>query len=136
MRTPEFSDRLLAAGLVAAAAELGEPLTAVAYDNWQRSHEDAASPTLLIRRFGSWREACAHAGVAANATRSTSRRWSEEEMVKSVADYLATAGGVGSYAGYAAWARDTQNAPSGSLIRQRFTWADVKKRASAGHHDG
>ena len=77
MRAPEFSDSQLLARLRAAAAELGEPLTAAAYDRWQRSHE-GASPALLIRRFGSWNEACAKAGVATNKTRSTSRRWSDE----------------------------------------------------------
>ena len=129
MRTPAFSDDQLAAAIAAAAVALGEPLTAAAYDGWQRSREDAASPALLIRRFGSWRQACAHAGVATNATRSTSRRWSEDDVVRFVADYLAAPGSTGSYAGYAAWAQQTEGAPSGSIIRQRFTWAEVKQRA-------
>lgn len=129
MRTPEFSDAQLAAGVAAAAAALGEPLTAAAYDAWQRSRDDAASPALLIRRFGSWRQACARAGVGTNATRSTSRRWSEEDVVRFVADYLAAPGSTGSYAGYAAWAQEAEGAPSGSVIRQRFAWAEVKKRA-------
>ena len=89
MRTPEYSDDQLAAGLAAAAAELGEPLTAASYDAWQRDH-DTASPALLIRRFGSWNEACARAGVATNKTRSTTRRWSDEDVVASYAEVEAT----------------------------------------------
>lgn len=128
MRVPEYSDDRLAADLAAAAAELGEPLTAASYDAWQRTH-DAASPALLIRRFGSWNQACARAGVATNKTRSTSRRWSDEEVVAVVADYLAAPGSTGSFAGYSAWARQRPEAPSGATLRQRFPWAEVKGRA-------
>lgn len=132
MRVPEYSDDRLAADLVAAAAELGEPLTAASYDAWQRAH-DAASPALLIRRFGSWKQACARAGLASNTTRSTTRRWSDEDVVAIVADYLAAPGSTGSFADYTAWARERPDTPSGATLRQRFPWAEVKKRAQA--HD-
>jgi len=130
MRAPEFSDEQIAAALAAAAAELGEPLTATAYDGWQRSR-DAPSPALLIRRFGSWNAACAHAGVATNKTRSTSRRWSDDDVVAIVARYLATPGSTGSFADYAAWAQGHDGVPSGATLRQRFRWAEVKRRAAA-----
>lgn len=129
-RTPEFSDDHLVAGLRQAAAELGEPLTASSYDAWQRSR-DAASPALLIRRYGSWNSACARAGVATNKTRSTSRRWSDEDVVAVVAQYLAAPGSTGSFADYSAWAKNQDGAPSGSVLRQRFSWSEVKERASA-----
>lgn len=129
MRVPEFTDDRLVTDLTAAAAELGEPLTAAAYDAWQRGRE-AASPALLIRRFGSWNAACARAGVATNKTRSTSRRWSEEEVIRVVADYLASPGSTGSFAGYAAWARERDGVPSGATLRQRFPkWNELKERA-------
>ncbi len=131
MRTPEYSDDQLAAGVAAAAAALGEPLTAAAYDAWQRD-QDAASPALLIRRFGSWNEACARAGVATNKTRSTSRRWSDEDVVAIVAAYLGSPGATGSFADYSEWAKGQDDAPSGATLRQRFPWAEVKKRATAG----
>lgn len=131
MRTPEYSDDQLAAGVAAAAAALGEPLTAAAYDAWQRD-QDAASPALLIRRFGSWNEACARAGVATNKTRSTSRRWSDEDVVAIVAAYLGSPGATGSFADYSEWAKARDDAPSGATLRQRFPWAEVKKRATAG----
>lgn len=130
MRTPDYSDDQLAAGVAAAAAKLGEPLTAASYDGWQRDH-DAASPALLIRRFGSWNEACARAGVATNKTRSTSRRWSDEDVVAIVAAYLRSPGATGSFAGYSEWAREQEDAPSGATLRQRFPWAEVKERAAA-----
>lgn len=129
MRAPDYTDEQLAAAIAAAAAELGEPLTASSYDAWQRSH-DAASPALVIRRFGSWNEACARAGVASNKTRSTSRRWSDEDVVAIVADYLRSPGSSGSFADYTEWAKQHEGAPSGATLRQRFPWAEVKQRAA------
>lgn len=130
MRDPEYSDEQIAADLAAAAAELGEPLTAAGYDAWQRQRA-AASPALLIRRFGSWNAACAHAGVATNKTRSTSRRWSDEDVVAIVARYLAEPGSTGTFADYAAWAKEQDGVPSGATLRQRLPWAEVKRRAAA-----
>ncbi|MDZ5619652.1 homing endonuclease associated repeat-containing protein [Nocardioides bizhenqiangii] len=132
MRTPDYSDDQLVASIAAAAAELGEPLTAGAYDAWQRGRSDAASPALVIRRFGSWIEACTQAGVATNKTRSTSRRWSDDDVVAIVASYLRSPGSTGTFADYSAWARAQDGVPSGATLRQRFPWAEVKERASAG----
>lgn len=131
MRTPEYSDEQLVASIALAAAELGEPLTAGAYDAWQRGRADAASPALVIRRFGSWIEACTRAGVATNKTRSTSRRWTDDEVVAIVASYLRSPGSTGTYAEYSDWARTQEGAPSGATLRQRFPWAEVKERATA-----
>jgi hypothetical protein len=139
VRAPTFTDDEIAAGLRAAAAVAGQPLAVTAYDAWRRSAGDdgaTASSTLVIRRFGSWVAACEHAGVRTNKTRSTSRRWSDEEVVAIVAAYLAAdaeAGGSGSYAGYVAWARDPGRhgtVPSGPTLRQRYpTWNELKDRA-------
>lgn len=131
MRAPDYSDQQLVDALQVAAAELGEPLTATAYDGWQRGHDAAASPALLIRRFGSWNGACERAGVATNKTRSTTRRWTDDEVVGIVADYLAAPGSTGSFADYSAWARGQDAAPSGATLRQRFSWADLKSMAQA-----
>lgn len=130
MRTPDYTDERLASDLSAAAAELGEPLTATSYDHWQRGR-DAASPALVIRRFGSWNKACGRAGVATNKTRSTTRRWSEQDIVAIVARYLAAPGSTGSFADYSDWARDQEGVPSGATLRQRFGWSEAKRRASA-----
>lgn len=128
-RRQEFSDERLLIDLASAAAAVGEPLTATAYDAWQRGR-DAASPALLIRRFGSWNEACARAGVATNKTRSTTRRWSDSEVVEIVASYLRSPGSTGTFAGYTAWARAAGEVPSGATLRQRFPkWSEIKERA-------
>ncbi|GAB2973330.1 homing endonuclease associated repeat-containing protein [Nocardioides montaniterrae] len=134
MRTPDFSDAQLLEALAEAAAELtkpGEPLTNGAYDAWQRGRDTAGSPALLIRRFGSWREACQAAGLEVNATRSTSRRWSEADIDRIVASYLNAPGSPGSYAGYTEWAKEQEDAPSGATLRQRGAWAEIKARAEA-----
>ena len=91
VRAYEYTDDRLLADL-----RLGEPLTVGAYDGWQRAR-DAASPALLIRRFGSWNEACSRAGLSMNKTRSTTRRWSDDAVVAIVAEYLATPGSPGSW---------------------------------------
>jgi hypothetical protein len=129
VRTPDYSDQQLVAALAAAAVELGEPLKVGAYDAWQRGRDDAASPALVIRRFGSWKQACTRAGVATNTTRSTSRRWTDEQVVGIVASYLRSPGSTGTFADYTAWARAQQGAPSGATLRQRLPWAEVKARA-------
>lgn len=136
MRTPTFSDDSLAAGLRAAAAEVGEPLAVGAYDTW-RAARPVASSTLVIRRFGSWNAACAAAGVATNKTRSTSRRWNHDDVLAVVGRYLAEAreaGESGSYAGYVTWARQQAGSvPSGPTLRQRGAWAELKSAALAAH---
>lgn len=131
MRTPEYTDHQLIAAIAEAASELGEPLTSGAYDAWQRSR-DAASLALVIRRLGSWNQACARAGVATNKTRSTSRRWSDDEVVGIVAAYLRSPGSTGSFADYSEWAKGQDGVPSGATLRQRFPWAEAKRRAEAG----
>lgn len=131
MRTPEYTDQQLITAIADAAAELGEPLASGAYDAWQRGH-DAASLALVIRRLGSWNQACARAGVATNKTRSTSRRWSDDEVVAVVAAYLRSPGSTGSFADYSEWAKGQDGVPSGATLRQRFPWAEAKRRAAVG----
>lgn len=136
MRTPTFSDDALAAGLRAAAAEVGEPLAVGAYDAWRARHPDqeAGSSTLVIRRFGSWTAACSAAGVGTNKTRSTSRRWSDDDVLAIIARFLdEDRPGSGSYAAYVEWARAQEpgTVPSGPTLRQRGAWAELKAGAQA-----
>jgi hypothetical protein len=135
VRAPDYSDQQLLAGIAAAAAELGEPLPAATYDAWQRGH-DAASLALVIRRLGSWNEACARAGVATNKTRSTSRRWSDDDVVDIVAAYLRSPGSTGSFADYSSWAKTQPGVPSGATLRQRYPWAETKQRAESRLREG
>jgi hypothetical protein len=130
VRAPDFTDEQLADHLRTAATELGEPLKVAAYDAWQRGR-DAASPALLVRRFGSWNAACARAGIATNKTRSTSRRWSEDAVLATVAAYLRSSGSTGTFTDYSAWARQHPDAPSGATLRQRYpSWSELKARAA------
>ncbi len=69
--------------------------------------------------------------MATNKTRSTTRRWSDDDVVAIVAAYLRTPEATGSFAGYSEWAKEQEDAPSGATLRQRFPWAEVKKRAAA-----
>jgi hypothetical protein len=130
MRAPTFTDDQLLAAVRTAASEVGAPLPVTAYDAWRKaSGQDHPSGTLVIRRLGTWNAACEAAGVAVNKTRSTSRRWSDEEVVAIVARYLSSPGSPGSYAGYVEWARATEGVPSGPTLRQRCAWNEVKDRA-------
>jgi hypothetical protein len=133
VRTPTISDDVLAAGLRTAADAVGEPLAVGAYDAWRARTPDhpAGSSTLVIRRFGSWNAACAAAGVATNKTRSTSRRWSDDDVLAIVARFLEEDPGSGSYAAYVGWARAQEpgTVPSGPTLRQRGAWAELKAGA-------
>lgn len=128
----KYSDADLIEGLQAAAGHSGVPLTVKQYDAYRRAERpDLASGIWVIRHFGTWRTACERAGVAANTTRSTSSRWSDAQLLAAVADYLGEPGTTGSYAGYQEWARQTEGAPSGALLRSRFgTWARAKQRVA------
>ncbi|MBD8870589.1 homing endonuclease associated repeat-containing protein [Nocardioides donggukensis] len=129
MAVQRYTEAELLAGVRAAAAELGEPLTVLGYDRHRTEH-GGASGQLVVRRFGSWSAACEAAGVKANASRSWSRRWSEAELVAHVATYLASPGARGTYNDYAAWARETEGVPSGPTIRNSFPrWAELKELA-------
>lgn len=129
MATALSDDDLLAA-LRAAAAD-GRPLSTGAYE---RHREGAGGPSVawIVRRFGSWRAACAAAGLPTHARSARTATWSEDELVDQVASFLAAAEADGtptSFAGYAAWAGRTDGAPSGATVRARLPWAEAKRRA-------
>jgi hypothetical protein len=126
----KYAEADLIAGLQSAAGHSGVPLTVKQYDEYRRVEQpDLASGIWVIRHFGTWRTACERAGLAANSTRSSSSRWTDPDLLRAVADYLAEPGATGSYAGYQEWARTTEGAPSGALLRSRFgTWAEAKLR--------
>lgn len=125
----KYTEGELLDGLRRAAREVGEPLTVAGYDAYRAAHPELASGIWVIRALGTWVTACERAGVRANATRSTSRRWTEEQVVGHVADYLAEPGSTGSFSGYAAWAKGVDGAPSGAAVRNYFSWSQVCERA-------
>ena len=136
--TVKYAEADLIEGLRSAAGVSGAPLTVKQYDAYRQAERpDLASGIWVIRHFGTWRTACERAGLAANTTRSTSSRWTEAELLRAVADYLAEPGSTGSYAGYQEWARGADGAPSGALLRSRFgTWAEAKQRLSSAGSSG
>ena len=126
-----FSDGAILAHLREAARQRGEPLTVRGYEEVRTSFGGASAP-LVLQRFGTWRQACARAGIAAGQSvrRSYPRRWTSAELVQAVAAYLAQGGARGSFADYERWARSTERAPSGQTIRTRFgTWSRAKAEA-------
>lgn len=123
----KYQEAELLDGLRAAAAALGEPLTVGRYDAYRETHPGLASRIWLIRYFRTWVEACTRAGIAVNKTHSASSRWTDEEMLSYVAAYLAEPASTGAYAGYEAWAKQIEDAPSGPSLRARFgKWSAVK----------
>ncbi|MEQ6903654.1 hypothetical protein [Nocardioides sp. YIM 152588] len=124
-----MEDRDLLDALRAAATPDG-PLSTAAYE---RHREAAGGPSVawIIRRFGTWRSACAAAGLPTNAASARRATWSEDDLVAHVAAYLADLAprASGSFAGYAAWAKEHPGAPSGATVRARLPWAEAKRRA-------
>ena len=128
-RTRRFGEEQMLEGLRAAAEEVGEPLIGDRYDEYREDHPSLATRIWIIRAFGSWSEACARAGVKANPGRARTRRWTEEQVLGYVRSYLVEAGPTGSFAGYGAWAREADGAPSGPALRTYFKWSEARRRA-------
>lgn len=128
-----FTDEVLLEQLRQADAMVTGPLTVRRY-NGVRAHVGGASAPLLLQRFGSWRAACAAAGVQHGrpARDNYARRWTTEELVSAVAQYLSTDGVRGSFADYERWARSVPSAPSGQTIRTQLgLWSRAKAAALA-----
>ncbi len=128
--SPTCTDEDLLHDLQRAAALVGGPLTRKGYER-VRQVFGGRSAALIVVRFGYWRAACERAGVACGETLRTryTRRWTAEEMIDHVADYLAVPGS-GTFSGYDAYSRSAPGAPSGATVRNAIgTWADIKTRA-------
>lgn len=75
----------------AAAADVGQPLSLSKFDRWiQARPQGGPSQRTVIVHFGSWREACAQAGVAAGeSSRDYSPGVTEASCLAAVAAYVA-----------------------------------------------
>lgn len=126
-----FTDDDLLAALRAAAG--GDALSTAAYER-HRSTAGGPSVAWIIRRFGSWRAACAAAGLPTHARSARAATWSDEQLIGYVAAYLADLepGARSSFAGYSAWAATQDGAPSGATVRARIPWAEARRHAE-GH---
>lgn len=113
-----------------AALPGGSPLSVSFYD--RHRGDDALTSARIIQRRGSWREACAAAGVESNKPSRASyrHRWSEKDLLDWVRRYLAEAEKP-SYADFSGWLRDQQDAPSANTVRNTFGgWSAVLEAAS------
>ena len=132
-RRESFTDDQILRAIRAAASRCGEPLSHTRYDSVSR---DVAGPSSarIIQRFGSWRRACAAAGVASGVpAREYAHRWDQASVTSAVAAYLVSEGCPGTYAGYEAWARAGTDRPSGATVRNVLGgWSAAK--AAAGQH--
>ena len=132
-RARVFSHGAILAHLREAARQLGEPLTVRGNEEVRTSFGGASAP-LELQRSGTWRQACARAGISPGQSVRSSyrRRWTATEMVEAVAAYLAHDGARGSFADDEQWARSTEGTPSGQTIRSRFgAWGRAKEEALA-----
>ncbi len=126
-----FTNEAILDHLRQAVVITGEPLTVRMYEDVRGSFGGASAP-LVLKRFGSWRSACAAAGVTHGQPlrESYARRWSDDQLVESVARYLDSPGVRGSFADYERWARATRGEPSGQTVRTQLGgWTTAKVAA-------
>ncbi|SJM67959.1 homing endonuclease associated repeat-containing protein [Gulosibacter sp. 10] len=100
------------------------------YDEWARAN-DAASPSTLILRFGSWSEAMRSAGLSDRLTTSRQQRQviSDAEIWACVVAYLRADRDRRSYADLGVWLRES-GLPSAATVRARLgRWSEVRDTA-------
>lgn len=119
------------------AATYAYPLTTAAYNRLLQAGEvQGPSVPRIFQRFGSWNEACKLAGVEPSSRRRPhyQSRWTDDDILGFVRQYLESGAGGGTFAGYDGWRRLAGfDAPSSALMRQRLgPWSDVKRRALQG----
>jgi hypothetical protein len=117
-------------GLRQAADVHGQPLTGAKYDGFAAEH-GLLSRVRIIQRWGSWNAACTDAGLAVNTSHAGhASKWTDETLLGHVGAYLEEPGSSGSYAGYRAYASQTEGAPSAQTVRNRFgSWNEAKRLA-------
>lgn len=119
---------------VASAATFSYPLSAGEYDNLLRSGEvRGPSAARIIQLYGNWSAACRRAGVEATPPRrgDYQSKWTDEDMLAFVRDYLSSPGCRGTFGAYDPWRRSVRaDAPSAALLRARLgSWSDIKRKA-------
>ena len=112
-----------------AALSGGSPLSVAFYD--KHRSDDALTSARIIQRLGSWREACAAAGVESNKPSRTAYRhkWSQEDLLDWVRRYRLECDKP-SYSDFSRWLRDQAGAPSANTVRNTFGgWSAVLEAA-------
>ena len=112
-------EQLLAA--VRHAGTFYHPLSAPQYDDLVAVGEiDAPGSQTVAKRFGTWKAACLAAGVESfSIGRSLyETKWSWDEVVNFVVEYLMSSETSGTFPDYERWrSRQVNAAPSGALVR-------------------
>lgn len=128
---PQRTDREILAGLRAVAAELGtDRLTLKQYDAARRSRADLLGGVRVVQRFGTWSEACRQAGLEVLARRSVrGRRWTRQEMLAAVVDYLKDPGVNGTGWEYEVWRAGRGVAGLATLRNVFGSWHAVRTEA-------
>ena len=104
-----------------AAAAIASPLSANKYDELIRSGKvDGPGKQTAAIVFGSWRQACAAAGVTAHGPGRDhyERVWSDDIATNALAMFLMDTAANGTIEGYSTWSKN-RCAPSSALILQR-----------------
>lgn len=97
-----------------------KPLSLATYDRLRG--EGSMSGARLIQHYGTWRQACQMAGVASNAPlrRSYERRWTEEQALRVLREFVEQADVRCTVSRYQEWARGRDDAPSEGTLRAKF----------------
>jgi len=112
------------------------PLTTSAYaELLSQGQITGPSTPRISQRFGSWTAACDAAGVVAGQTMRShyESRWSDDDLLRIVRQYLLDLEAPSSAAGFDEWKRTcAPDGPSFQTLRNRFgSWTEVKRRALA-----
>lgn len=115
-------------------ATFAYPVSGVDYDRLLLSGEvRGPSVARIVQRFGNWGNACRCAGVEPTPPRRPhyQSKWTDEDLLAFVRDYLHAPGSSGTFAGYDPWRREVAcSAPSSALLRARLgSWGDIKRKA-------
>lgn len=110
----------------------GKPVGPALYDK----HRDRSMPTAqtVTIRFDTFTKACEAAGVpAAPTSRPTyTRKWSDEDLIMVVADYLTATDGPFTFYGFSDWLKATPDTPSAATVRNRIgPWNIIIARTKA-----
>ena len=97
-----------------------KPLSLATYDRLRG--EGSMSGARLIQHYGTWRQVCRMAAVASNAPlrRSYERRWTEEQALRVLREFVEQADVRCTVSRYQEWARGRDDAPSEGTLRARF----------------
>jgi len=130
---PEYSDEFII-GAIKMAAAIRSPLSAPMYENLvERGLVRGPKSQTIAKRFGTWSNACLHAGVmfVRSVRGEYAKTWNEVEILKYLIDFLKNKEfGVGVLE-YDDWrSKHRTDAPSSAHIRNIFgSWIDAKNNA-------